>query len=434
MKTLCTTIIYLITVFYSIAQNKIEFAVSSFKKINTFSYFSTNPASPLSVVPNKTTDEKGLSTLYFDKSNQKTSVDKAYYYRKIRFGQNQFPIGVVEDHYKSNNKLKFSGSYFYYKPEDENANNLYQGECLFFSEDGMKSIRKYKDGQLLDEKVYYPNNKLKIEQIFNPNKTRKYFKEITYFANGVEKEVIIGAFNVVLKAEIYSKKIYNEKGQTIMSLDYENSCPKPIAQYYKDEMTSYNVYLQDFSCQVNTKDWAWRGNQYFTTSYSDIEKKYQVVSTDVGNGFLTIPLNGEFKTKPFEMVAEYEKPSKDHIKEFGIVWQYQNEQNFSYFLINTEKNTFEINTKTNGEMGKSMIGIKPQIVLKDENGKFIIKLSADPVNNKYEYSVNGQAIQGFNKFPLNQSADLKNLVFGFFYKSAKPNENIILKKLECKLF
>lgn len=412
-----------------LAQDQPELASGSskFRKINTMPFFYGNLPEP----SKGKVETIGETVIYFDKDGNKTSAEKSYFYRKARFNQHQIPVGIVEDYFRADNKPKFTGNYYLYKSEDEKNNVLFQGECVFYGEDNSKSERKYKDGQLLEEKIYRADGKLKSEQIFNPNKTSKYFREVSYGSDDKVSENFVSMYNPILKAEVRRKEFVNKKGQVEKVVEYEGDCPKPNISYFREDGSEYRAVLQEFACPVNTKEWVWTGTQLFAKSFRDIDKKYQIQSNNTGEGFLTIPVNSNLKNGAFEITAEFEKPKKESVKEIGIVWHFQNEQNYSFFLINTEKNTFEVNMKVNGELKKFMLGIKNRITIPDLNDKYILRINS--TESTTEYFVNGAVIQGFNKIPLNPGLESKTANAGMFFKSAKPNEYILLTKFECKL-
>lgn len=417
------------------SQDKIAFKQSKWYKINTLSYFDS-PKTP-SVAPfvPKTIPTNNQVTIYFDKNDKKTTQDKAYYFRKVQFDSQNNPIGNVEDRFKANNNLKFTGTYFRYNADEELTNTSFQGDCIFFSEDGTRSVRTYKDGELQKEITFLANSKVKSEQIFNANQTRRYFKEITYGADGAETENIVGKYNTTLKTETYTKTLLNSTGKKAMVIEYENKCPKPVALFFDENGKEVPATLQDFSCSVNTKDWSWQGNQVYLASYLETERKYQILSNNAGMGALTIPIEGDFKKKVFEISAEFEtSKQQENMPEFGIVWQYINDDNYSYFVLNATSKTFEINMKVKGELKKFMTGIKPQLNLPTDTNKYLLKIVANPTQNKYEYFVNGQKIESYNKFPAIPDVDLKKMNSGFVFKPAKGGESILLNKFECKLF
>ena len=141
-------------------------------------------------------------------------------------------------------------------------------------------------------------------------------------------------------------------------------------------------------------------------------------------------MNSENQNNKFDITRREEGVS---FKQIGFVWQYLDEANYSYYTINLEKKTFEVNSIINGEVSKWMKGIKAQINLSDNLKLYSLKLIVDPTdpsNPKFNYSVNDQEIMGFNKFPRVTENNTKNWNIGFMFKASKANEVINLKKLE----
>ena len=117
------TILLLAISSLGVAQEKIVFLSSGPKMVNTLPFYTT--AKPTAYVAPKTDKKvgntnvgKGESLLYFDKQNQRTSADNAFYFRKVRFNQNQKPVGLVQDFYTKSKAPKFSGIYYVYKNEE----------------------------------------------------------------------------------------------------------------------------------------------------------------------------------------------------------------------------------------------------------------------------------------------------------------------------
>lgn len=432
------TILLLAISSLGVAQEKIVFLSSGPKLVNTLPFYKeTNPtayvAPKTEKVVGNTNVGKGESLLYFDSQNKQTSADKAYYFRKIKFNQNQLPVGLVEDFYAKTKAPKFSGNYFFYKHVDEINNNSYQGECTFYAENGVKTINKYVDGKITESKVYLASGKLQKEESYN-NKIRKSFTENLFDKDGNEIGNIVGRYNPTLKVDEYRKLVTDINGVFESITEYEGNCPKLKVTKYQDLGVPYAAYVQDFTCRPNTaKDWTFQNSQGYTITHNESEKYFQVNSSDASEGFLFTPIISDFSSKKFEISTVFQKSKSENIKEIGMVWQYQNENNYNYFVINLEKKTFEINSKINGEVGRYMIGIKPQINIGDSQTTYTLKLVADPINKKFSYFVDDKEIQGFNKIPTILTSNLKNWNIGFKFKAMKANESINLKKIEVKL-
>lgn len=423
----------------SFSQNKLVFFSSAPKLVNTLSFFNeskpaTNLAAETAKIEANILEDKSKNIIYFDKNNQRTSSEKAFFFRIVKFNQNQIPIGLVKDFYSKSKTPKFSGNYFFYKNEDEENNNSYQGECTFYSENGQRTVNKYIEGKIIESKVYLLSGKLQKNEIYNSNKTRKSFEEYIFDKNENQVGFIKGQYNLLTKVENYKKTLFDIKGNIESITEYEGNCPKLRVTKYVTKDISYPAYVQDFTCRPNTsKDWAFQNSMNYTITHNESEKYFQVNSSVVSEGFLFTPILGDFSAKKFEISTVFQKSQNENIKEIGMVWQYQNENNYNYFVINLEKKTFEINSKINGESGRSMIGIKPQINIVDDQITYTLKLIADPINKKFSYFVNDKEIQGFNKIPVNPTISLKNWNIGFKFKAMKANESINLKKIEVKI-
>lgn len=419
-------------------EDKIAFKTSNWQNVNTLGFYkqvkpNSLVATKADVVAAKVEVNEGQTMLYFDKSNQKTSPEKAYYYRKIKLNKNNMAIGLVEDFYSKTNRPKFSGNYYLYKPDEENINNLYEGECTFYTDNGAKTTKKFSKGQIIEEINYTLSEKVQKRQVFNPNKTRKSFQEILFDANENEIGDIIGAYNTVTKVEQYTKRMIDAERNLLSITNYEDNCPKLRVTKYNEARIDYPVYLQDFTCKPNSKEWTFQNSYNFRITHNETTKTYQISSNQEGTGFLITPILSDFSKKKFEINAIFEKPEGVPIKEIGFVWQYLDESNYSYYVINLEKKTFEVNSRVNGEVSKWMKGVKPQINISDNQKTYTLKLvvdPTDPTNPKFNYSVNDQEITGFNKFPRVNENSQKNWNVGFTFRATKANEIINLKKLE----
>jgi hypothetical protein len=431
MKNIFTALL-LLTSSFSFSQEKISFLSSETKLVNTLPFYTETKLSAYKTPKqNNINLSKGQNLLYFDRQNKPTTAEKAYYFRKIEFNQNQIPVGLVEDFYSRTNMPKFSGNYYFYNNEDEITNDSYQGECTFYALNGEKTISKYVDGKITESKIYLASGKLRKVEFFNNNKTRKSFSEILFDFNENEIGNIIGNYNPTLKLE-QSRKLVTDKNGIYESItEYEGNCPKMLVTKYKEGGVDYPSYIQDFTCRPN--DWTFKNSQDFNITHNESEKYFEVNSNIASEGFLFTPILSDFSSKKFEIITTFQKSKNENIKEIGMVWQYLNENNYNYFVINLEKKTFEINSKINGEVSLYMIGIKNKIQIDDSQTTYTLKLAADPINKKFSYFVDDKEIQGFNKIPSNPTSSFKNLNIGFKFRTAKANESINLKKIEVKL-
>jgi len=431
MKNIFTLLLLLISLF-SFSQEKISFLSSETKFVNTLPFYNeAKPTTYVAPIQSNTYLSKGENLLYFDRQNKLTSADKAYYFRKIEFNRNQIPVGLVEDFYSVTNTPKFLGKYFSYKHEDEISNNNYQGECTFYALNGEKTVSNYVDGKITESKIYLASGKVRKIEVYNNNKTRKSFSEILFDVKGNEIGNIIGNYNPTLKLEQSRKLVTDINGNYESITEYEGNCPKMLVTNYKDGGVDYPAYIQDFTCRPN--DWTFKNSQDFTFTHNESEKYFQVTSSIDSEGFLYTPIISDFSTKKFEIITTFQKTKSENIKEIGMVWQYLNENNYNYYVINLEKKTFEINSKINGEVGRNMIGIKDKINIDDNQTTYTLKLVADPINKKFSYFVDDKEIQGFHKIPTNPTSSFKNLNIGFKFRTVKANESINLKKIEIKL-
>lgn len=405
--------------FITSGQGKIIMASSGWKNINTIKIFNAESIQD--------------KVVYFDKQDKVTTVQNAYYIRRARFNDERIPEGVVQDYYLSGMKKKFIGSYYNYNPDNEKLNDKFQGICEFYGEDGSQTTKVYQNGELLEEKKVMANGKLIYEMQLNTNKTKKYYEEHLYDEKGTEIGVIQGRYNSVLKAEEFRKRLFSSTGKTIADIDYIGECPKNKATYYAESGLSFPVLFQDFSCEPNN-EWLYSNFEIFDKFFDKSRKAFQLKSNRTGEAFLYLPTPNDFQKKPFEITASFEKMPRSTTPEFGMTWHFQDTNNYAYFSVNLENQTFEINAKINGEVKKYMTGIRNQINIENTTSTIYLKVTADPANNTFQYFVNDQAIIGYNKFPNALLKDIKVWNIGYFIKSKEQNNAIELKKFEIKMF
>lgn len=425
------------------AQDEIIVASSSWQQINTFSLFGNNNSPARYKLIVASSSWQGINTVrlfenkqervvYFDKQDRITTEKNAYYFRRAKFNELNYPEGIVQDYYMNGLKKKFAGSYFTYNIENEKINDKFQGLCDFYGEDDTKTTKLYQNGILLEEKKIDVKGKLIYEVQYNQNKTRKYYEEHFYDEKSNEIAVIQGRYNPSIKTEEFRKRLFSIDGKTLADIDYVGECPKSKATYYYDNNNPYPVYLQEFSCEPNN-EWTFANFEIFDRFFDKSRTSYQLKSKSAGEAFLYFATPNEFQKKPFEINATFERPTRNTVPEFGITWHFQDNNNYSYFLVNLENQTFEVNSKVNGEFKKYMIGIRNQITISNNTPIITLQIIADPTNNSFKYFVNNQQLIGYNKFPTALAKESKIWNIGYILKTKTLNDAIELKKFEIKM-
>lgn len=377
------------------------------------------------------------NTKYFDKMGRLTKKDKSYYYRKAQFDERTGqPRDKVQDFYTNGDKPKFVGQYSRYN-SDETNNNKYDGECVFYEENGAKSIRKYRNGRIIEETKY--NTSLSpISQVeFNLEGKRKSFQEYIFDNTGKQIGIFRGGYNSTTNQEEGKQEIFG-----VSVIDFIGSCPKSKCVFISSTGKRYEAYSQDFLCEPSTDtEWKFVNSSNFQNSFKKGMQAYRVASTDKEQqGFIQLPITYDFYKKPFEMEAIFQiDPSKPQMAEFGIVWEYQNDKNYSFFSYNTSKKKFEVNAIKEGQPQKFMLGVNPieTIITGDE-----IKLVFYKGEGDLSYKINEQALKhkvknGEDNFKkpvrIDLNTEFKTWGVGFYFKSQSPNETIILKHIDIKL-
>ena len=421
---------------FSQEKGKILYASSPWKSVNTLSFFESKPLAFVEtkhpeIVQKKVIEvekEINKNIVYFDKQDQVTTEKTAYYYRKADF-KNGIPKNLVEDFYLEGNKAKFKGAYYSYDANDERKNIKYNGVCEFYELDGSRTSRTYKNGKLIDERKFNSKNLLSGETRYTSNNTRAYFKEQLYDAKGNIAEIIQGKFNTELQID-ESEHSFFVDGKKVSSMLYRGNCPTTRGTFLMPNGESSNMVLQDFTCELN-QEWAFMNATDFTATSN--EKSYQIKSNNSQSGFITIPITNDFKNRRFVINAIFDKPSQGSMPVIGIVWQFQDAQNYNYYSIDLLNKKFEINSLVAGVQNRYMNGIRPKINLTDNPNSYTLTIEANPVNDSFVYTVNDFTIQNYTKFPL-IAKDAKSWNVGLMFKAQNSNETITLKRFEVKLF
>lgn len=383
---------------------------------------------------------EGVEVMYFSKQNRYTKRENAYFYRKGQFdSRSRQPKGLVEDFYAGSNKPKFRGQYERYNNDEEANNNKYDGTCEFYEEDGAKIIRTYNKGRLTQETKYNKEGQQTAEAQYNFEGKRKSFKEYKFDETGNQVGTLIGSYdsNSGLERAIL-QTFLNKKFHS--AIEFIGGCPKNEAKFMEEDGTEYKAIYQDFTCEPDIQ-WKFTNSSNFEVTYRKEEKTYSIRSLEPQTGFLHIPVSHDFYKKSFEIEAIFEVSGQRTMAEFGIIWEYQDSQNYSYFTIDPTKQLYELNSVKDGATRKYMTGINPQkLDLSDPQ----IKINYRKTGNEISYSVNGQPLKfttnrntGLQLFNKSARVDLEKEYkvwnIGFLFKSKGPNESIVLKGLEVKL-
>ncbi|MCF0075080.1 hypothetical protein LZD49_31640 [Dyadobacter sp. CY261] len=482
-RQLCLLLLLLLKLHAGYAQNKqpvLVSAASQAKRVNTYPLFETNadkpakpdkksddvvekpianlaksemPATvpvPAKAVSSKPTveskkvafDPEAISTVYFNKRFAQTSnKDNAYFYRQAKFDRvtNQ-PRGTVKDFYAHNDKPKFEGQFSKYENTYEERNTDFDGICKFYEENGSYITRTYSKKRLTKEVKYNATGDVTAETEFDNAGRRKAFSDYILDKNGNKVGLIKGAFNTRTNREEAVKQLQYENGKLKSEVDLINSCPVSKALYYTEGGMAHEVYFQDFTCEP-AGGWKFTNKSFFSTSLKSEPAGFQVkaVGTKGEFGTFQMPINYDFADKSFEILAVFDLATEKPMAEFGIVWEYIDNSNYSFLKINTATKTFEVNAVKLGIVQKYMTGIRQPSL---EFGKNEVTLSFKSSQQGKTYSLNGQPLQylkgsepvNFDKFArTDPGRESKIWNVGAYFKPASINEGIILKSIEVKI-
>ncbi|AEI51500.1 hypothetical protein [Runella slithyformis] len=383
---------------------------------------------------------ESVEVMYFSKQNRYTKRENAYFYRKGQFDpRTRQPKGMVQDFYAGTDKPKFKGQYERYNNDDESNNNKYDGTCEFYSEDGAKSIRIYSKGRLTQEARFNKAGQPTAEAQYNFDGKRKNFKEFLFDENGTQIGTLIGGYDSNSGLEKATQQLF-QNGKFHSAIEFIGGCPKNEAKFMDEDGTEYRAFFQDFTCEPDNL-WKFTNSSNFEVTHRKPEKAYSIRSLQSQTGFLHLPVTHDFYKKSFEIEAVFDVTGQRSMTEFGIVWEYQDPQNYSYFTIDPVKQVYEINAVKEGTVRKYMTGINPQ---KLDLSEPQIKINYRKTGSEIFYTVNGQplrftttrntGLQTFNKSArVDLEKEYKTWNIGFLFKSQAPNESILLKGLKIKL-
>ncbi|MEO6282949.1 MAG: hypothetical protein ABIN80_13590 [Dyadobacter sp.] len=464
------------------AQNKLPSLISAkseLKRVNTFPFFEALPEKPAKeekkkeeivnspakdiakvdkreiapppakpAIPKPSSDTKpnvdpeAISTVYFSKRLAKTSIkENPYFYRLVKFDRatNQ-PKGTVQDFYVASDKLKFEGQYNKYENIYEERNTDYNGVCKFYDENGSYVSRTYIKKKVVKEIKHNANGDPVGETTFDNAGRKKAFSDYILDANGKQIGLIKGAFNPKTNREEAVKQLQYENGKLKSEVDLIDNCPVSKALHYTEGGLVHEVYFQDFTCEPGGQ-WKFTNKSFFSTSLKKTPAGFQIKAVgEKGEvGTFQMPINYDFSTKHFEIVAVFDLATERPMTEFGIIWEYIDKDNYSYLKINTAKKSFEVNSVKFGITQKYMTGVR-QLPLEIKQSELKISFKSD--YNGKQYTVNGEPLKylrgndavNFDKFArTDPTKESKIWNVGVYFKSSAINDGIILKSIEVKM-
>ncbi len=389
-------------------------------------------------------EAKGSKTLYFDRQKRRVGKDsQAYYLRKVQLDpETEQPIGKVSDFYVGTGKPRFFGQYRRYVATDEDKNIDYDGECIFYEENGAYTVKNYTKGRLEKETKYSANDLMIAFTEYDLSRHRKRFQERIFNAENQRIGQIDGGYNTSTGYEEAKQQLFYPNGKLKSTRELKNNCPDEKTTLGTETGELYEAYLQDFTCEPSESKWKFFNKSYFAVTHDVTSRSYRIRNEkkEGATGLLSLPISYDFYKKPFEIETIIDISVAKPVGELGIVWEFQDENNYSYLKINLTKQTYEINSVKEGIVQKYMAGIRPQNL--SLNGKEI-KINFRKEANGWSYSVNGQELSyiksnnqavKFDKYPrISLDKTYKTWGIGFYFKANQINESIVLKSLEVKL-
>lgn len=386
-------------------------------------------------------DPDGIRTVYFDKrENPTTKEGNAYFIRQAKFDRatNQ-PKGVVKDFYKLSGKPKFEGQYRHYESKYEERNRDYDGLCKFFEEDGSYALRQYEKKRVVRETKYTPDNQMITQTEFDLTGNRRKFRDYVFDKNGNQIGSVEGGFNSKTNREEAVKRINYQNGKPKSIVYMVNNCPQSKAEHFTENGLRHDVYFLDFDCEPSGQ-WRFVNKSNFQTTHKTDPNGFKVMAVNAREeGMLQMPVSYDFYNSPYEIVASFDLHEQRPMTEFGIVWEYKDNVNFSYLKINVQKKTFEVNAVKAGNVERYMAGVRQpaleigsgQVTVSFRNGggERVFKLNGEPL--KY---LKGDVPVNFDKLPrVDFEKELKSWGIGFYFRSGMINDGITLRSIEIRL-
>ncbi|MCE7059223.1 hypothetical protein [Dyadobacter sp. CY343] len=482
-RLLCFLLLILLKLHAGYAQNRqpaLVSVASPAKRVNTFPFFETTadkpakpekkreevvakpandvakseapPAAPAIAKPafskpvvaakNAAFDPEAVRTVYFNRRFAQTSnKENAYFYRQAKFDRTtNIPKGPVKDFYVNGDKPKFEGQFSKYENTYEERNTDFDGLCKFYEENGSYIARTYSKKRITKEVKYNASGDVTGETEFDNAGRKKAFSDYILDKNGNKIGLIKGAFNPRTNREEAVKQLQYENGKLKSEVDLINNCPVSKALHYTEGGMVHEVYFQDFTCEPGNA-WKFTNKSFFSTTLKKDPASFQIRTVGEKGEFGTfqMPVNYDFSNKSFEIVAIFDLATEKPMTEFGIIWEFIDNNNYSFLKVNTATKTFEVNAVKAGIMQKYMTGVR-QPVLEFQQSE--VTLSFKSTQEGKVYSLNGQPLKylkgtdpiNFDKFARTDPAkESKIWNVGAYFKSTSINDGIILKSIEIKM-
>lgn len=256
--------------------------------------------------------------IYFDKDWKKTYNSKdAEFYRVINYDSENKQTGDVKDYYK-NGQVQFE------------AVKVYVDTVISKPDSTIGAAKWYSEKGMLTRQCFYENGKIQGEQ-------KRWFdtgelKSITQYDNG----------------ELHGQYIsYYQNGNYHYKINYDHGViiGKKGTAYNKGS-SKWDYFLDDFHRSDNPYNWKLpNGEGVKSFIMKDTGLFIQNNSTKAVIAHMDIPLTGR---GGFTAGAYVKKDSGPPETGYGLVYDYKDENNFSYFLVRSDGN-FCTGRKVNGE-------------------------------------------------------------------------------------
>lgn len=324
-------------------------------------------------------------TLYFKKNWMKTFDRKeAEYYRIINYDSSNKPTGLVRDYYM-NGKVQYEATKLYVDTIDPHRDST-NGVARWYS----------KKGQLVTESNYV-NSKLQGEKK-------------TWYENGVIKSIAHydkGALDGEY-ATFYENGNYKIKGNYKQGVIIDKK-----REFFSMGFVKYDNFYDNFQATGNPYDWKMPvGEGLKCYIMQDTGMFIYNNSQQDAIAIVDIPLNAK---SYFSFRIGIKKDSGKPEAGYGMVFDYKDDNNFSYFMIRSD-GKFRIGNKADGREIIQTDDWKNTNLLLGNNQYDVIEVARNGV--ELNYYLNDKKIYTGNYSMLNED--------GFGLICQKGNQSVVL--------
>jgi hypothetical protein len=337
--------------------------------------------------PYWTGPKSGQKKIYYSSDWRVTTADNnPTYYRLITLDAAGKPVGLVKDFFITGEK-QWQGYVSYFDPKD-NANDITEGLCTWFYQNGKKASEvTMLHGQYNGVYKSWTENGTRESEIeYKKGVLHGSYK--TWYPNG--KPSFVGQY---VNGQFNGKQIaYLEDGRISYQETYTLGKPvKPCYERLEASGKVYEVCTDLFSKQKNVFTWKYSGAA--STKHS-MDEQMGLPLKSLANAkaiaFFDFPAGAK---ELAEISTGFTVASEDKDAEYGLVWNYVDSSNFNYFVM-SYGGWWSAGSFRNGER----YGLEEKGTIKMSRGEYwksdgsVQYLSVSPNSDGMELWFNGNPI------------------------------------------